>query len=145
MPRWTPRPRPCTRRTSRSPASAAASTNDSTTEGMSRGANACRSISDSIGTRTAGSSLPIGLVAGGHRRLDAAADRKIADHGHAARLEQGDQVVQDLVGDALVEDAAVAELDHVVLERLQLDAARVGDVGNPDLAEVGESGLGTHG
>src|SRR5215471_5135379 len=143
MPRCTPRPRPCTRRTSRSPASAAASTNDSTTEGMSRGANACRSSSDPTGTWTTGSSLFIGLIASGHRGLDAAADGEIADHGHAARLEEGDQIVQDLVGDALVEDAAVAELDHVVLERLQLDAACVGDVGNPDLAKIGQTGLGT--
>ena len=40
-----------------------------------------------------------------------------------------DQVVEDLVGDRLVEDAAVAEVEHVVLQRLQLDAALVGDVG----------------
>ena len=39
-----------------------------------------------------------------------------------------DEIVEDLVGDVLVEDAAVAELDHVVLERFQLDAPRVGDV-----------------
>ena len=52
---------------------------------------------------------------------------------------QRDQIVEDLVGDALVEDAAVAELDQVVLQRLQLDAARVGHVGDANLAEIGQA------
>src|SRR5262245_4836691 len=138
---------------------------------MSRGANACRSSSRSIGIRTG--SLSPGIranattktrkheailgflrgfvtswlhlvwraILGGHDRGDPAADREIADDGEAAWLERGDEVVEDLVGDVLVEDAAIAELDDVVLERLQLDAARVGDVGDADLAEVGQAGL----
>ena len=40
IPRCTPRPRPCTRRTSWSPAAAAASMYSATTDGMSRGAKA---------------------------------------------------------------------------------------------------------
>ena len=55
----------------------------------------------------------------------------------------GDEIVEDLVGHRLVEDAAVAELDQVVLQRLQLDAAVAGHVRDPDLAEVREAGLGT--
>ena len=49
-------PRPWISRTSVKPASRAASRYDSTTEGMSRGANGCRSIASSIGTTTGGSS-----------------------------------------------------------------------------------------
>ena len=80
-------------------------------------------------------------VGRGDDSLDAAADGKIADDRHAARLACGHQVVEDLVGDRLVEDAAVAELDHVVLQRFQLDAAIAGHIGDADFAEVGEAGL----
>ena len=38
----------------------------------------------------------------------------------------GDQVVEDLVGHGLVEDALVAELEQVVLQRLQLEARSSG-------------------
>src|SRR5688500_3683630 len=78
------------------------------------------------------------LVRGGDDGLDAAADGEVADDGHAPRLAGGDQVVENLIGDRLVEHAAVAEVDHVVLERLQLDAAVAGRVGDADLAEVGK-------
>ena len=50
-----------------------------------------------------------------------------------------DEIVENLVGDLLVENAAVAELDHVVLQRLELDAAGVGDVGDADLSEIGQA------
>src|SRR5262249_21688477 len=52
-------------------------------------------------------------------------------------------IVEDLVGDVLVEDAAVPELDDVVLERFQLDAPSVGHVRDADLAEIGQARLGT--
>src|SRR5437763_16816003 len=139
MPRWTPRPRPWIRRTSRRPASAAASTYSATTDGMSFGANACRSSSASRGIRNA-----IACVRRRDNRLDPAPHREIADHGHPSRLTRGNEVVEDLIGHVLVEDAAVSELDHVVLERFQLDAARVGRVGDPDFPEIGQPGLGTH-
>ena len=54
-------------------------------------------------------------------------------------LQGGDEIVEDLVGHVLVEDAPVAELDHVVLQRFQLDAVGVGDVGDADLAEIGQA------
>jgi hypothetical protein len=57
----------------------------------------------------------------------------------------GDEIVQDLVRDVLVENAAVPEVDEVILQRLQLDAGGVGDVSNPYLAEVGQPGLRTEG
>ena len=74
-----------------------------------------------------------------HHCFDAAADRKVADDRHPARLEGRDEIVKDLVGDVLVKDAAVSELDHVVLERFQLDAPRVRDVRDADLAEIGKA------
>jgi hypothetical protein len=55
-----------------------------------------------------------------------------------------DEIVEDLVGDRLVEDAAVAKLNHVVLQRLELEAHLVGHVGDADLAEVRQAGLGAH-
>src|SRR5687768_1477601 len=80
-----------------------------------------------------------------HRRTDSPAHRKIPYDGHASGTAGGHEVVEDLVGDRLVEDAPVAESNHVVLEGLELEAALVGDVRDPDLAEVGEAGLGAHG
>ena len=60
----------------------------------------------------------------------------------AYRLWPGsDQVVEDLIRHRLVEDAAIPELDHVVLERFQLDAAISGHVRDPDLAEIWKAGL----
>src|SRR5687767_9957247 len=94
----------------------------STTDGMSRGANACRSISGSIGMRTGSPSSALGFILGRDRRRDPAADGEIADHRHPPGPAGRDEVVEDLVGDRLVEDPLVAEFDHVVLERLQLEA-----------------------
>src|SRR3990170_4495333 len=109
--RCTPRPRPWTRRTSRRPAAAAASRYSLTTEGMSAGAKLWRSISSSIGTlgtlgTLTGSSS--GTILRRDDRLEPAADRKVADDGHAPRPQRGHQVVEDLVGHVLVENAAVA-------------------------------------
>src|SRR6516225_2977058 len=112
MPRWTPRPRPWITRTTRMPAAAAASMYSETTDGISRGANECRSSSGSIGTRTESS----GTVLSRDRGLDAAADREVARDGHSARVDRGHQVIEDLIGHVFVEDAAIPEFDHVVLQ-----------------------------
>ena len=53
-----------------------------------------------------------------HNRLDPAANRKIADDGHAARLAGGDQVVEDGIRYCFVIDATVPKIDHVVLQPL---------------------------
>src|SRR3954453_15990753 len=102
---------------------------------MSRAANACRSSSRSIGTWTRSSAHILGSDDG----LDAAPHRKISDDLHAARMDRADEVVEDLVGDVLVENAAVAEFDQVILQRLELDARRIGHVSNPDLPEIGQA------
>src|SRR5947207_1907692 len=147
MPRCTPRPRPWTKRTSSKPAAAAASTYSATTDGMSRGANACKSSSRSIAIRkpSAISHQPLAISHGAvgccHDGLDPAADRKVADDGHPARMNRADEVVENLIGDRLVKDPFVAVLDQVVLQRLQLDARRVGHVGDPDFSEIGQPGL----
>src|SRR5262249_9963373 len=85
------------------------------------------------------------FVRGRHHRTDSPAHREVSDDRHPSRMTRGDEVVEDLVRHGLVEDAAIAEVQHVVLERLELEAQRVGDVGDPNLAEIGESGLGTDG
>src|SRR5436190_12657828 len=66
------------------------------------------------------------LVRRRHARGNAAARREIAHDGHPPRGAGGDQVVENLVGDGLVEDALVAEVHQVILQSLQLDAALVG-------------------
>src|SRR3954451_8978037 len=152
MPRWIPRPRPWTMRRSRRPAAAAASTYSFTTDATSLGGNAWRSSSCSIGIRSGSLAMAKSAAAinscskaravdprsfGGifsfDDRLDAAPDREVADDGHATWLKRGDEVVEDLVGDLFVEDAFVAELDKVVLQRLQLDTRRVRYIRDSDL------------
>src|SRR5262249_7523440 len=155
MPRWTPRPRPCTRRTTSKPAAEAASMYSSTTDGMSRGANACRSISRPMGIfvdirARPKTPLVFGLLSlvftllifRRHHRLDSPSHGEVAEHGHPARVNRSHQVVEDLVGHRLVEDALVPEFNEVVLQRLQLDARGVGNVGDSDLPEIGQAGLG---
>src|SRR5262249_54746593 len=75
---------------------------------------------------------------------DAAASGEGADDRHVPRMTGGDQVVEDLVGRGLVEDALVAVAEQVVLQCLQLDTRRIGHVRDADFAEVGEPGLGAH-
>ena len=77
-----------------------------------------------------------------HFSLDSAANGEIARYGHPPRLTRGHEVIEDLVGDILVEDAFIAELDEVVLERFQLDAEPVGHVIDANLSKVGQTGFG---
>ena len=62
---------------------------------------------------------------GGHGLGDAAAGAEGGDDLHVARLRDRGQVVEDRVGDVLVEDAFVAEALQVELEALELDAELV--------------------
>src|SRR5215471_10521705 len=115
------------RRTSRRPHSHAALMYSSTTDLMSRGLKAWRSRASSIGIRMGPSTVLLGfgiwdlgfgicLVRCRDDRLDAAAYGKVAHDSHASRLTDGDKIVQDLVGHRFVEDAAISEFDHVVLQ-----------------------------
>src|SRR5262245_61921108 len=96
------------RRTSRRPRSQAAVTYSSTTDLMSGGWKVWRSRACSIGICF--------IVGGGHDRFDATSHRKVANDSHASRLTRGDKIVENLIGDRLVEDAAISKLDHVVLQ-----------------------------
>src|SRR3954462_10104557 len=83
--------------------------------------------------------LSLSLLKGrGDRRADAATNRELAEDGHPARSAGADQIVEDLVGDRLVEDAFVAKIDQVVFERFQLEAPAIGHVDDDDLAEIGK-------
>src|SRR5688572_28964927 len=118
----------------------------STTEATSRGANACRSRWSSMGMRwVTAPPLSFRRIGRGDDGLHAATNGKIAHDRHAPRRAGGNQIVEDLVRHRFEEDAPVAELEHVVLQRLQLDAAVAGHVADADFAEVGEPGLGTDG
>src|SRR5205814_8196405 len=62
--------------------------------------------------------------------------QEVAHHLTPARLQRAHQVVEDTVGDRLVECSFVAEAPQVELERLQLDAELVGHVGDADGGEI---------
>lgn len=71
---------------------------------------------------------------------DAAARVEDAEDFEVARLQGGDQVVEDDVDDVLVEVAAVAEAAEVELEGLRLDHFLVSHVADQDCRPVGLAG-----
>ena len=74
---------------------------------------------------------------------DAAAHVEAGGEAHEPGLGGADEVVEDAVGDVLVEVAFVAEAPDVEFEALQFDAAAVGDVVKRQRGEVRLPGLGT--
>src|SRR5688572_29636942 len=87
---------------------------------------------------------PLPLVPDGDLGFDAAPDGKIADHSHSTRLAGGHEIIEDLVGDIFVENALVAELDQVVLKRLQFYTACIWHVVDSNLTEIGETSFWTN-
>src|SRR4051812_5496253 len=73
----------------------------------------------------------------GDTGADAAAGGEGGDELEAAGIQGGDEVVEDAVGDILVEDALVAEALEVHLQTFQLDALLLGRVGERERAEIG--------
>ena len=72
---------------------------------------------------------------------DAAAHEEFGGDAHEARLQFGDEVVEDAVGDGLVETALVTERPDVELEALQFDAFRFGNVIEQDGGEIRLAGF----
>ena len=73
---------------------------------------------------------------------DAAAGGEDAGDLDVLGVHEADEVLHDDVDAVLVEVAVVAEGEEVELERLALDHALVGEVGDADLGEVGLAGDG---
>src|SRR3954466_4593813 len=69
-------------------------------------------------------------------RVDSAADEEISGDFAAARLQCRDEIVEDPVGDGLVERALVAVAPEVELEALELHAELAGHVADADGREV---------
>jgi uncharacterized repeat protein (TIGR01451 family) len=80
-------------------------------------------------------------VFGHHIGEDAAAHVELGGQPHEARIGGPHQIVEDAVGDVLVEVAFLAERPHVQLEALQFDAALVRDVVQIQGGEVRLAGL----
>src|SRR4051812_17807578 len=76
------------------------------------------------------------LIAGPHHCLDISAHVEVAFYLNAQRITRGDEVLENDVDDVLVKDLHVAEGIYVELQTLQLDAAFVGNVLQPDRSEV---------
>ena len=88
------------------------------------------------------------VVAGGMRnddpRGDATAGSELGDQRQAAGLENGRQIIEDAVGDVLVEDAFVAKRLQVQFQALEFHAEFVRDVAERQRSEVGLSRLRAH-
>lgn len=76
------------------------------------------------------------LVFNDNRRVDAAANIEFCGDAHKARLAGGDQVVQNLVADRLVECTLVTERPDIKLECLELHTACVRYVLEMERCEV---------
>ena len=72
---------------------------------------------------------------------DATTHGKVSDDNHLLGGAYGYQVIENLIGDLFIEDAAVAEAYEVVLQRLKLEAEGVWDVSDPDFAKIWQSGF----
>src|SRR4051812_28565986 len=55
---------------------------------------------------------------------------------HKSRLDDGDQVIHDRIGNVFVEDSLVTEALQVELQTFQLDAFFVGSVGDSECPEI---------
>ncbi len=73
---------------------------------------------------------------------DAAAHVELGGEPHEAGLGRLDQIVEDAVGDVLVEVTFLAETPHVELQALQFDAGLVGNVVKDQRGEIRLPGLG---
>ena len=81
------------------------------------------------------------LVSGGYRRVDPAADEKIAFHSHETGRGGPDQIIQDSVGDLLVEGPNIAVGPEVKFQALQLYTKLLRNVSDPDRCKIGLSRL----
>lgn len=79
--------------------------------------------------------------AGDNRGPDPTAWIEDAPHLGPHRLAGFRYVVQNAVDDVLLEDPEIAIRKKIFLERLQFEATLVRHVANPELAEIGQSGL----
>jgi len=77
-----------------------------------------------------------------HGCEDPAAHVEPGGQAHETRLGGGDQVIQDAVGDILVEMALIAERPDVQLQAFQFDALFIRDVIQYQRGEIRLAGLG---
>lgn len=69
--------------------------------------------------------------------VDAAARLPVGRDLHIQRVAARNKIIKDLIGDCLVKNAAIAEIEVVVLQSLEFDAYIIGDVLNGDRSKVG--------
>jgi hypothetical protein len=75
-------------------------------------------------------------VARRDRRMNAAANIEIADHGHFARLARLNEIVENLVDHGFVESAFVAIGPQIELQRFKLDTELIGNVMDSDRGKI---------
>ena len=75
--------------------------------------------------------------------VDAAACFPICCDLHVDRVAACNEIIEDLVGHSFVEDATIAEVEVLVLQRLEFNAYIVRDVLNGHCPEVGQARLWT--
>ena len=74
-------------------------------------------------------------------RTDSPPRREAGHERHAPWLEHGHQIVEDPIGDVLVEDSLVAEGLEIQFQALQFHAGLIGHVAEREGAEVWLAGL----
>src|SRR5438477_3700423 len=76
------------------------------------------------------------FIARPNRCFDVAADVEVAFDFYAQRITGGDKIFEDQVDDMLVKDFYVAERINVELQTLQLDAAFIRNILEPDRGKI---------
>src|ERR1700682_3183079 len=71
-----------------------------------------------------------------HNGLDAPTYVKVPDDFEESRVERSDEVAGDAIRDGLMEGSLVTVGPQIELERLELDALRIGRVADADRGEV---------
>lgn len=84
-----------------------------------------------------------GNVFDGDIRADTAPGGPFGAEGHPAWFHGGDEVIENLIRDALIECAVIAVLLKVEFETLEFETGGVGDVGDDQGSEIGVAGHGT--
>jgi len=77
--------------------------------------------------------------------MQPASRRPFRDDPHHSGTNLGAQVVEDPIGDGLVENSGVAERLEIQFVTLELEAELVGRIDHRDRAEIGLAGHGAYG
>ena len=79
---------------------------------------------------------------GGDHGVNATPNKKVTFYGHDPRVEELNEIIENVVGDLFVKVPFVSERPKIELQALELHAPLVWRIANPDGGEVWLAGFG---